>query len=67
MKTIVINTEIELKSFVTKNRKNITSINGVKFSGLYPILEISRKHATYYNVENQCNEILHSPFNITTL
>ena len=65
MKTIVINTEKGLKAFVKENRKKITNINGVEFSELYPMMEISNKHATYYDVETQCNIFLCAPFNVT--
>ena len=65
MKTKVINTEKEFKAFVKENRKNITNINGVEFSELYPMMEISNKHATYYDVETQGNQFLYAPFNVT--
>lgn len=65
MKTSVINTEKELKAFVNENRKNITNINGVEFGELYPMMEVSNKHATYYDVETQGNEFLYAPFNVT--
>ena len=66
MKTLVINTEKELKAFVNENRKNITNINGVEFGELYPMMEVSNKHATYYDVETQGNKFLYAPFNVTT-
>lgn len=66
MKTLVINTEKELKAFVNENRKNITNINGVEFGELYPMMDISNKHATYYDVETQGNKFLYSPFNVIT-
>jgi hypothetical protein len=64
MITIVINTERELKDLVSKNRKNITNINGVQFGELYPMMEVSNKHASYYDVETQENKFLFAPFNI---
>jgi hypothetical protein len=64
MKTIVINTEKELKSFVKENRKNITNINGIECNELYPMLDISNKHAMYYDVKSQENKIISAPFNI---
>ena len=65
MKTIVINTEKELKEFVKENRKKIKNINGVEFSELYPMMEISNKQAAYYDVETQGNIFLCAPFNVT--
>lgn len=66
METLVINSEKELKAFVEKNRKRITNINGVSFGELYPMVDISSKHATYYDVETQGNKYLSAPFNVTT-
>lgn len=66
MKTTLIQTEKELKSFVNENRKNITNINGVEFTELYPMLDISNKHASYYDVESQGNKFLYSPFTVIT-
>lgn len=64
MITTVINTEKELKNFVLKNRKNITNINGVKFGDIYPMMEVSNKHASYYDTESQGNKFLYAPFKI---
>lgn len=64
MTTIVINTERELKVFVSKNRKNITKINGVQFNEMYPMMDITNKHASYYDVESQGNKFLYAPFKI---
>jgi len=64
MTTTVINTEKELKDFVSKNRKNITNINGVQFGEFYPMMEVTNKHASYYDVESQGNKFLYAPFNI---
>ena len=64
MKTTVINTERELKYFLSKNRKIVTNINGVKFEENYPIIEVTNKHASYYYVESQGNKFLYPPFNI---
>jgi hypothetical protein len=64
MITTVINTEKELKNFVLKNRKNITNINGVKFGDIYPMMEVSNKHASYYDIESQGNKFLYAPFKI---
>lgn len=65
MKTLVINTEKQLKELVLVNRKNITKINDVKFGELYPMLEVTNKHASYYDVESQGNKFLLAPFNVT--
>ena len=67
MKTTVINSEKELKDFVSKNRQNIKNINGVQFNEMYPMLFISNKHAYYYNVQSQSNQLLIAPFNIETI
>lgn len=64
MKNLVINTEKELKAFADENRTNIVKINDVKFGELYPMLEVTNKHALYYNVELQCYKSLYAPFNI---
>lgn len=66
MKTTLIQTEKELKLFVNENRKNISNINGVEFTELYPMLDISNKHASYYDVESQGNKFLYSPFTVIT-
>lgn len=65
MTTIILKTEKELKSFVNENRKNIVNINGVEFNKLYPMLEVTNKNASYYDVEKQSNKFLYSPFNIS--
>lgn len=62
MKTITINTEKELKKFVSNNRKDITNINGVNLSTIYPILEVTNRHVSYYNVTSQANISLFAPF-----
>lgn len=65
MKTIEIKSEKDLKDFVASNRRQIQNINGVEFSPLYPILDVSNKHAYYYDVESQGNKFLYPPFNVT--
>jgi len=65
MKNLEITTAKELKKFVAENRKNITNINGVEFGKMYPMLDVSNKHASYYNVEEQGNSGLYAPFKIT--
>ena len=64
MTTLVINTEKELKKLVSANRENITQINDVKFGARYPMLEVSNKHALYYDPQTG-NKILTAPFNVT--
>jgi hypothetical protein len=66
MKTIVINTEDELKRFVNTGRPKITEINGIEFTEMHPMLDISNKHASYYDVETQSNQFIVAPFKITT-
>ena len=65
MKTLEFNTARELKQFANKNRKEITNINGVEFGEMYPMLEVSNKHVSYYNVEEQGNSGLYAPFKVT--
>ena len=65
MKTIKIETEKELKSFVEQYRKDILRINKVEFTELYPILELSNKNSRYYNVEKQEYSFLYPPFEVT--
>lgn len=64
MKTLTITSARELKGLVNSNRKAITKINNVEFGELYPMLEVSNKHATYYDIESQGNKFLHTPFNV---
>ena len=64
MATLKFNTAKELKKFVSENRKEITNINGVDFNEMYPMLEVSNKHASYYNVEEQGNSGLYAPFTV---
>jgi len=65
MKNLTINTNQELKKFVLENRKNITEINGVKFNPIYPMISVTNKHASYYDVELQGEKFLLPPFQIT--
>ena len=64
MKNLTIASEKELKQLVNSNRKSITKINNVEFGELYPMLDISKKHATYYDVESQGNKFLSAPFSV---
>ncbi len=64
MKATVINTNKELKDFVSKNRKNIKKINGVQFGKMYPMIEATNKHASYYDVKLQEHKLLYAPFTI---
>ena len=59
-----INTEKELKVFVDKHRANIIEINGVKFGKLYPMLEVTNKHAQYYDTDSQGYKSLSAPFTV---
>lgn len=65
MTTLTINTHSELKSFVSENRKLIVNINNVEFNDLYPMLQVSNKHALYYDVNTSSNKYLSEPFVIT--
>lgn len=66
METTLIKSEKELKSFLNENRKNVTNINGIEFTELYPMLSISNKNASYYDVELQENKFLYRPFTVVT-
>ena len=65
MKNLTINTALELREFVKENRTEMTSINGVELSEMYPMLSVTGKHASYYNVERQGNTTLRTPFQVT--
>ena len=65
MKNITITTAKELKALVTTNRANIAAINGIQFGTMYPLINCSNKHASYYDVDTQGNKFLTSPFNVT--
>lgn len=67
METTLIKSEKELKSFLNENRKNVTNINGIEFTESYPMLSISNKNASYYDVESQGNKFLYRPFTVTTI
>lgn len=64
MKATTIYTNKELKDFVSKNRKNIKKINGLQFGEMYPIIDITNKHASYYDVDSQEYKFLYAPFTI---
>ncbi len=61
MKTISLS-QSKLKNLVETNRKQITNINGVEFGESYPIIEVSQKHTTYYDVATQENKFLQAPY-----
>lgn len=63
--SLVFETEKELKLFIQENREKVTKINDVEFGELYPILEVSNKHASYYDVESQGSKFLYAPFKVT--
>ena len=65
MTTKTITTELELKQLLKTSRRQITEINGVDFTGFYPVLEVSNKHAWYYDIDTQGNKFLFAPFNVT--
>lgn len=62
MKTTKIETPRDLKKIA---RSAIASINGIYFSELYPMLTITNKHVSYYNVAEQGNTYLSAPFTVT--
>ena len=64
MKTIVITNQKTLKEFVSKNRENITNINGVQCSKYYPMIEVTNRNANYYNVDSQESKFFYPPFKI---
>ena len=59
MKNLTIDTENELLSFLNSNPTvKISTINGIK-----PLhLEVTSKHATYYDIEKQSDRCLFAPF-----
>ena len=63
MRTITLNTAKQLKSI---ERKSITNINGIEFGELYPLLEVTNKNASYYDVDEQGYKFLLPPFIVKT-
>ena len=63
MRTTTLNTAKELKSI---ERKSIVNINGIEFGELYPMLEVTNKHVSYYDVNEQGNKFINAPFIVTT-
>ena len=64
METLEFKNEVELKRFVSKNRKIIKSINGLDVSGIYPMLSITNKNVSYYDVDLQRDKSLFAPFTV---
>lgn len=64
MTTLEFTTAKSFKQFVEENRKYITNINGVEFRASYPMLEASRKHASYYDVNTGQNVALYFPITV---
>jgi hypothetical protein len=62
MKTV--KTTRELKQLTETNRNQITSINGVPFGAIYPLLTVSNRFAYYYDVPLQCNVFLYAPYTV---
>ena len=62
MKTINVQSARDLKKI---DRKNITKINGVGFNENYPMLTISNKNVSYYDVDSQGDLFLNAPFEVT--
>ena len=65
MKTMRINSEQGLKAVVEQSREAIREINGVQFGAIYPLLHVTNKHASYYDVESQGDRLLNAPFIVT--
>lgn len=63
METTILNAAKELKSI---KRESITNINGIEFTENYPMLEVSNKHVSYYDVESQRSKSIFAPFTIKT-
>ena len=63
MKTFKLHKAKELKSI---ERKSIVNINGIEFGELYPMLEVTNKHVSYYDVNEQETKFIHAPFIVTT-
>ena len=63
MKTTILNTAKELKSI---ERKSIVNINGIKFGELYPIISVTNKHVSYYDVNEQGMKFINAPFIVKT-
>jgi len=51
----------ELKSI---ERKSIVNINGIEFGELYPLLEVTNKHVSYYDVNKQGYRFINAPFTV---
>ena len=62
MKTTNVQSARDLKNI---ERKNITKINGVGFNENYPMLTISNKNVSYYDVDSQGDLFLNAPFEVT--
>ena len=63
METKILKTARELKKI---KRKSIVNINGIEFGELYPILEVTNKHVSYYDVNEQGNKFINAPFIVKT-
>jgi len=48
-------------------REDILSINDVDFSGLYPMLEVTNKHVSYYCPDIQGNKFIFPPFVVRSI
>ena len=64
MTTLEFATARTFKTFVKENRKYITNINGVEFRPSYPMIEATRKHTSYYDVNTGENTLLHYPLTV---
>ena len=63
METKILKTAKELKSI---ERKSIVNINGIEFGELYPLLELTNKHVSYYDVNEQGSKFINAPFIVKT-
>jgi len=66
MNTKTYKNERELKSAGLR-REDILSINDVDFSGLYPMLEVTNKHVSYYCPDIQGNKFIFPPFVVRSI
>jgi len=62
MTTLKIETARELKKV---ERESIVNINGISFNKMYPMLEVTNNHVSYYSVDEQRNITLNAPYMIT--
>jgi len=62
---MTITTSKKLKELLLSNRNSIATINGIGIGEVYPILQVTNKHASYYDVSAQEYKLLIAPYTIT--